>query len=254
MRRLLLIALLLFAAPAWADTLIFHEQCTSNPQAELSSSTAIAVGTSWSSKQALVGSTAQTLVSGGASSTQCGVSGGANNVGFGYTVSPAPSTDTYYAEFIWIDGGNATATHCQGMLLNYIDTSNYYACLICDDETTGAVKVVKVSGGSGSALSSTTQGTVPDTGTDILECKIDYTGANPTITFRNRTDALTWVNVTDSSSPLTETKSAGAMAGATPEATGDDAGAPLRLDEFKVSEVPAVGGRGRTLFVHSGGQ
>jgi hypothetical protein len=184
-----------------------------------------------------------------ASNNICTVSSTQVNVGVGYTATPAPSTDTYYAEGVWIDAGNPGANHCFGFLLNYIDTSNYYACAICDDATTGPVRVIKVSGGTGSALSSTTQGTVPTSGTDILECKINYEGSSPVITFKNRTTSLEWISVTDSSSPLTETRKAGTYQGATPEDTTNDTNSGLRWDYLKVTEVPASATR-RVMVVN----
>lgn len=238
MRHLALLALLLLAVPAVADTIIFTETCNTSPAAVLSSSTTVTVGTSWGTVQTVDGS-AGTITSG---TTNCQVGAGWTNSGGGYIAAPNPSTDAYYADFQWIDNGAIGNTVTIGMYVNWIDNANFYACTITDDATGGATRIVKVSGGTGSTLTSGTQGTVPIN--DIIECRIDYTGTNPVITFSNATDATQFLTVTDSSSPLTETRGAGLHMGAIPTvATDDDSGSNLVLDTFRVTEVVASASR-----------
>ena len=239
MRRVRVLVVLIFslASASVADTVIFTETCASSPVQYLPSSTTVTVGTAWGSRVTLVGSPTKQINSG---TTSCTVETGELNLGFGYVASPNPTTNTYYADFQWIDLGNVSATAAIGFLVNYIDASNYYACLILDDTTSGVTKIVKVAGGSGSTLATGTQGTVP--ANDVIECRIDYSGASPVITFTNATDVVQFLTATDSSSPLTKTKKAGVMMGATPQASTDDTNQNVAFDTFRVSTVPDGGG------------
>lgn len=215
-----------------ADTVIFTETCASNPTQPLNTSTTITVGTSWSARIALYGTPATTINSGTAN---CSPLADTTNIGFGYTMTPAPTTNQYYVDYVWIDGGTISAASGNGVLLNYIDTNNYYACMLKDDATPDAY-IYKVSGGVGSTLTSNVDRTVANNAQ--IECRIDYSGTNPVITMTNITTATQLATVTDSSSPLTKTGKAGVYCGAIPAATGDDCESSLDFDTARLSTVP----------------
>jgi hypothetical protein len=233
-------ALVMLPHMTYADTVVFTDTCNSNPAQPLNTSASITVGTSWSTRISISGSPATTITAG---TTQCGPAATAANVGLGYTMTPAATTHQYFVDYTWVDLGNAASTDTNGVLINYIDSSNYYACLSTDDAS-GAVDayIIKVSGGVGSTLATATNVTVTMTG-DTLICRIDYTGANPVISFRDNTDQVILnASTTDSSSPLAYSGTAGVVSGATPARTADDvlAKTAIALDQLRLVESTVV--------------
>ncbi|TSD02148.1 MAG: secreted protein with Fibrobacter succinoprotein major domain [Parcubacteria group bacterium Athens0714_24] len=220
---------------AYADTSIFAENCNSATARALNLSTGTSTGMIWSSAITLYESPSQTIRSG---TTLCGSSADAAG-GVGYTMNaPLPTTNVYYADYYWSENGTIANSDSIGVLLNYIDANNYYACQM-EDDATPEVTIIKVSGGVGSTLVRQVNKTI-DTG-DHVKCTIDYSNTNPTITFTNVTDSAALATVTDSSSPLTETKKAGVFCGATPgDFTGDTCDNNLWFDNMALFTVPAV--------------
>lgn len=216
-----------------ADTTIFTEGCAgATATGSLATSTSITVGTSWSARITLAGSPSTTnYITAG--TANCSPFANATNIGFGYTMTPAPSTREYYADYQWIDGGTVGATDTWGIILNYIDANNYYNCVIKDDAT-HEVDIYKIRLGVGSTIASATNVTAIGT-PSVVKCQIDYTGTNPVITFTQDGSALT--SGTDSTNPLTRTPKTGFMCGAMPAATGDDCSTTLDADTMRVIEV-----------------
>mgnify|MGYP001612343030 CR=1 FL=1 len=231
----LLCLALLMPGFAHADTIIFTETCRSNPVVNLDVSTTITVGTSWSARITLLGTPAQTIQSSN-TATMC-LSAGTQtaNTGVAYTMTPAPTTDEYYVDYLWQDGGNVAASSTIGAVVNYIDASNYYFCATGDDATPEAF-IYRVKAGVGTPIASALNRTVADN--SKLECRINYTGTNPVITFTNITTATVLTSGTDSSAPLTNTKKAGVMCGGTPASAADECQITLGIDAIHLSEVP----------------
>ncbi len=225
---------LALAQQASADTVKFLEKCASSPAQNLDASTNIALGTSWSSRITLLGSPATTILSG---TTKCVTSAdAAAGIGVGYTMTPAPSTSAYTVDYIWATTtGTVAADDNIGVLVNYIDADNYYACFTKDDTAIGAF-LYKVSGGTGSVLASATGLTIVASST--LQCKIDYSTASPTLTLNNLTTGVELATATDSSSPITKTPKAGVFCGSLPTVnTTDTCENILSMDEIRLQEV-----------------
>jgi hypothetical protein len=224
---------------ALADTVIFTDTCNTSPVDTLENSTTITVGTSWSAAITLDGTPAAVMDSG---TTNCGMNGAADetNDGTGNTMTPVPTTHDYYVDFTWVDSGGVAANGAIGALVNYIDTSNYYAC-VTNDDISGAVDayILKMSSGGNSTLASATDIARTLNG-DTLECRIDYTGSNPVITFTDITESAELVSATDSSSPLARTERAGVFVGSTPARTNDDMDMQLGLDDIRLVEEDVV--------------
>ncbi len=225
---------------AWAaDNVIFTETCNSVPEAELPVSTTVTVGSGWSSRIILDGTPDATTTSGLLGTATCGSTLDETNDGFGYIMSPAPTTDEYYVDYKFIDRGSVAAAAAEGALLNFIDgaTDYYYACYT-DDDASGAVdaKIAKISSGGNSILSQSLN-IARTLNNDTIECRIDYSGANPVITMTDITESAVLVTATDSSSPLAKTKAAGIFTGSTPTATGDDIDGQLGFDNIRLVEV-----------------
>jgi hypothetical protein len=222
-------------AAASSEYTIFRETCNSNPARALSISVGTSTGMRWSARVALVGSPATVINSGQSTNTQCGPLADTTNIGFGYFMQPSSTVATYAVVFNWIDGGTVAATSPEGMLVNYLNATNYYACAFNDDATP-EVAIYKVSGGTGSTLSSAANQTV-NTG-DRVKCQISYSGSTPTISVINVTSGATLATATDSSGPLAESRTGGVYCGAIPTvAATDDCESQLLMDEITLVEI-----------------
>ncbi len=236
MKKFLVVLCLIFISP-WsvlADTTLFTETCTSNPSVALPSSTSVSGGT-WSARITLRGTPSTNINSGTAN---CKNQADQADIGFGYTISTAPTASEYYVRASLTDGGAYGTTEGSGVLMNYIDTANYYVCLYLDDPAaTLDVGIFKMSSGGNSTLAVQANVSATMTSGDTVECRISYSGATPTITITNVTDAQQYLTATDSTSPLTETKKAGVMCGATPARTGDDCNVEVTMGSITLTEV-----------------
>jgi len=213
------------------DTIVFHEACDRS-QADITVGSPL-VGTTWNARVTLFGTPTTQLNSG---TVDCTTQTTNNNIGYGHTMDPAPTTEEYFIDYVWNDTGNMGAGANMGALLNYIGTADYYACFT-EDDTTPDVVIYKITGDVGTVLVENTDQTI-DSG-DQLECRIDYNGGtDPTITLTNVTDSATLASVTDSSSPLTETRAAGFFCGALPDVKEtNDCDPDLTVDEIRLQEV-----------------
>ncbi len=224
----------------FADTQLFQETCGTNPTAALSSSTT-ATGGTWGAEVALFGSNSFTYNSG---TTVCSATGTtALNVGLGHIISNVPTNSEYYVRATQIDAGNVSTTESQGILVNYIDADNYYACHYVDDPASGLfdVYITKNKTGANSTLASAAGVGASMTSGDNIECRIRYVGSTPTITITNITDSNeVYATATDSSSPLTETKKAGVFCGATDARSGDECQIAIDMDNITLVDVPPV--------------
>ena len=214
------VGILSFPQAAWAaSTVIFTDTCTGSGSPELTNSTSITVGDSWSSKIALDGSTSATIVVG---STECFPSASAADVGIGYTMAPDSSTNIYFVSLRWLPN-TAGSNDALGMLVNYINATNYYAC-VTNDDASGEVDayILKQRTGGNSTLASATDIARTLNG-DTLECWIDYSGAEPVLSFYDRTESAYLIaSTTDSSNPLAQDGTGGVQVGANPARTDDD--------------------------------
>src|SRR3989344_2726727 len=216
---------------AYADTVIFTETCGTSPAASLDNSTT-ATGGTWSAEILLAGTDPGNINSG---TSVCSATSDSTNDGIAHTISIAPTTHGYYMRADLIDAGNIATTDNQGILMNYIDVDNFYACSYNDDPADGALDVYirKVSGAAGSELGSAANVSGMTSG-DEVECKIIYTDGTPTITITNITDASEYLTATDSTSPLTETKKAGVYCGAMPAQASTDCEDALDMDNIEL--------------------
>ena len=223
---------------AHADTVLFTENCNSGPTQPLANSTTTTGGT-WSAEIALINSNTTTINSGGALGIYCIALADALDTGIGHTISVAPTTHEYYVRANLFDGGNIPITSGMGVMMNYINTTNFYACLYLDDPSNAVLNVyiLKNSTGGNSTLASSLGVSGIATG-EIVECRISYSGSNPTITVTNITDTVQYLTVTDSSSPLTETQGAGVFCGATPARSTDECETSFRMDNISLTDVP----------------
>jgi hypothetical protein len=223
--------------PVFADTTLFTETCASNPTQPLNTSTTDGGVNTWSAEIAIDGANAITLNSG---TTNCSATGATTDGGVAHTMSTSPTTNTYYVRTNLIDGGTVAATASHGVIVNYIDTSNYYACHYADDAAASTldVYILKVTGGVGSTLGTASNVASMASG-ETVECRIHYSGTTPTITITNITDNpdTEYLTATDSSSPLTETRTAGVYCGAVAARTGDDCATVQDMDEINLVEV-----------------
>jgi len=233
-----LLVMCLVPHPAWAvESIIFTDTCNSNPAVTINNSTSITVGTSWSAKITLDGNPATTITNG---TTACGSTASEANDGHGYTMTPAATTRQYYIDFTFVDLGTVGLTDAIGVLINYTDNLNFYACTTTDDDS-GAVDayIIKTRAGSGSTLASATDIARTLNG-DTLVCRIDYTGTNPVISFYDQTEgAFLVASTTDSASPLSYSGTAGVLVGSTPARTTDDMliRTALAVDQLRLTTV-----------------
>ncbi len=225
-----------------ADTLIFHENCNET-SVDLASATP-ETGTSFGAEVSIGndGSRSINTAESAIDSSSCAIAtSSSDQLGSAYPISPAPTTDAYYCEFTFQDGGSVGASDMMGCMLNYIDANNHYYCAFeDDDDVTPDLHIFKVKTSSATSLNNANNQDIVDD--DTVRCTIDYSGADPTITIRNVTDSIDLLTATDTSDKLTKTGGVTIWAGdirgldGTPE---DDLG----MGDFWVYEVSAGGTR-----------